>query len=260
MNTNTSSQLIVPTDNLLVIQDNGKIFSHRVSQVYGRTLLGAMALRMNSLPFKILHTSFLSVHEPLTLNNIRNAAQAIAPRDSLMFIDDSRKILSCRIKPDYGMALLQSLQQVPEEASQTQALLSHATATKASAVGNNRDIMMTGSSQHASQELHGPYATASSSSLSTSGTPTNTLGVLSDEVLSSANRQPYDRDWMSKYSINETCLTGPSSKHKLDVLVRYGAVKAGDKLCVPYHPDSSDPVLIVGEVGFLFGTLFRSQC
>ena len=257
---NKSPQVVVPTDNLLVVQDNGRISSHRVSQVYGRTLLGAMALRMNSLPFKILHTSFLPVHEPLTLNKIRNAAQTIAPRDSLMFIDDSRKILSCRIKSDYGMALLQSLQRAPEEASQTQAVLSHAKATQASAAGNNRDIMMTGSSQHASMELHEPYANASSFSLSTSGTPTNTLGILSDEILSSANRQPYDRDWMSKYSINETCLTGPSSKHKLDVLVRYGAVKAGDKLCVPYHPDSSGPVVIVGEVGFLFGALLRSRC
>lgn len=52
---------------------------------------------------------------------------------------------------------------------------------------------------------------------------------------------------MDRYNVNEDCLDGYPSKHKLDVLLRYGAVKVGDRLSVAYHPDSG-PVDLVGEV------------
>lgn len=248
MDRETGSQKAAPPENLLVVKDNGRILSRRVSQVYGKGLLGAMALRMNPLPFTALHVSFLSQDEPLTLNKIIAAAQTIAPRDNFIFVDDSQKMLSCRVNPDHGVALLESLQQTPEEASQTQPVFSHAAVTQASEMGNDQE-MTTDSPQQSPQEFHQSYASVSSSPLSTSGTPAHTLGILSDQILSSANRQPYDRDWMNNYNISETCLTGSPSKHQLDVLVRFGAVKVGDKLCVTDHPDGG-PVVIVGEVSF----------
>ena len=69
-----------------------------------------------------------------------------------------------------------------------------------------------------------------------------------DAVFSSADGNPYVRDWISKHGLNEEILTEiPNSKHKLDLLVRHGAVVAGDKLCVTYH-SSGSPVVIKGEV------------
>lgn len=229
-----------PRENLLVIESNGRILSRTVSQVYGRALLGALALRLNSLPFKILHESHLPQHELWTLDNIRKAAQAKASRVNLIFINDNRKILSCRINPNYGMALLRTLQETPEEASRV--------LSRPHTQGNSNDHeAMMESHQHDDDESHQIYASNSSSPLSMSGTPARIMAILPDQVLSSANRQPYDRDWMEIYHVNEDCLSGTPSKHKLDVLLRYGAVKVGDRLCIEYHPDSG-PVELFGEV------------
>ena len=242
MNTNMDASYneVPAPGNLLVIENNGAILSRRVSQIYGRALLGAMALRLNSLPFKILHESSLPHHESWTLENIRKAAQAHAPRVNFMFINDNRKILSCRINPNYGRALFDTLQQSPEGASQVLSLPQ----TNESSHGQEA---MTDVHQHAHELLQQPHADASSSSLSMSEMPARGMAILSDQILSSANRQPYDRDWMDRYNVNEDCLNGYPSKHKLDVLLRYGAVRVGDRLSVTYHPDSG-PVDRFGEV------------
>ena len=249
MNRETDPRGAAPKENILVVEDNGRIVSRRVSQVYGRALLGAMALRINSLSFRHLHDSFFPQIELLTLDKIRRTAQAVAPRDNFMFIDASRRILSCQVNPDYGVALLESLQQTLEDASHTQSVSSHATVTQASETSSNQRDTIAESSQCASKGFMQPHPNTPYSPLSISETLANTAGILSDQILSFANRQPYDRDWMSKYSINESCLDGPLSKHKLDVLVRYGAVKVGDRLRVTYHRDDG-PVVKIGEVGF----------
>lgn len=242
MNRETISYEIPPTGNLLIIESDGKILSRRVSQIYGRALLGAMTLRMNSLPFKILPESSLLNHEPLTLDRIRNAAQANAPRDNFMFVNDNRKILSCRIHPHYGIALLESLQKAPQAVS---SLPLSRPQTRES--GDSQEAI-TVSHQHAYEELHQPFEDVSASSLRTLGTPASGMAILPDQIFSSSNRQPYDRDWMDRYNVNEDCLNGYASRYKLDVLLRYGAVKVGDRLCVAYHPDSG-PVDKFGEAG-----------
>ena len=211
MNRETGSQGSATARNLLVVQANGKILSCGVSQIYGQALLGAMGLRLNSLPFKEVHVNFLSQHESLAPNEIRKAAQAVAPGDNFMFIDDGRIIRSCRINPEYGVAIIEKLH--AEEGSQT-----HATSSS-------------------------PFRPG------ISGIPANSSGILSDQILSSANRQPYDRDWMTKYDINESCLHGPPSVLKIDVLLSYGALKVGDKLCIPYRSDGGLAVNF-GEGGF----------
>ena len=53
---------------------------------------------------------------------------------------------------------------------------------------------------------------------------------------------------MRKYNINDSCLNGPSSQMKLDVLLKNGAIKAGDLLCVRYELDEGSPDLEVGQV------------
>ena len=174
-----------PTGNILVIDDDGEILSCRVSQVYGRALLGAMALRMNKLRSRDLHESFLSHHESLTLNNIRRTAETVAPGDNFIFINENREIISCCINPQYGVALLENLQHTPEEAYQV--------LPRSQASGNsNYQDTTTESYQHAHEELHQPWADASSSSLTTSMTSASIVGILPDPILSSANRQPYD--------------------------------------------------------------------
>lgn len=228
-----------PTGNILVIDDDGEILSRRVSQVYGRALLGAMALRMNELRSRDLHESFLSHHESLTLNNIRRTAETVAPGDNFMFINDNREIISCCINPQYGVALLENLQHTPEGTSQV--------LPRSQASENSNYDTTSKSYQHAHEEIHQPWADASSSSPTTSMTSASIVGILPDQILSSANRQPYDRAWMANYNINDDCLNGYTSKHKLDVLLRYGAINVGDRLCVAYHPDSG-PVVKFGEV------------
>ncbi|CAD6574457.1 MAG: hypothetical protein ASARMPREDX12_006595 [Alectoria sarmentosa] len=237
---------VATTDNLLVVKGNGRFLSRRVSQVYGLALLGAMALRVDKLPFVELHISFLAHHEPWTRNEIRNTAQVVASGDNFMFIDDGRKILSCRVNPDYGVALLEGIEHIPAEAFQALNGLSRGMVAPASEIGNDR-VMKVESPQHTSQESRQAHAFSSSPPPSTTGTPANNTRILSDQILSSANRQPYDRDWMKKYSISEDCLDGCQSKHKLDALLRQGAVKVGDKLCVAYH-SSGGPVVKTGEV------------
>lgn len=217
----------------MFIESDGRISSRRVSQIYGRALLGALTLRMNSLPFKILHESFLPQHEPWTLDKIRDAAHANAPRDNFMFINDDRKILSCRVHLHYGIALLESLPKAAE------AVPSNPLSRLRTRETGESQEAITVPDEHAYEELHQTYEDGSSSSaLRTPGAPASRMAILPDHILSSANRQAYDRDWMDRYNVNEDCLNGYPSKHKLDVLLRYGALRVGDRLCVAYHPDS----------------------
>lgn len=86
--------------------------------------------------------------------------------------------------------------------------------------------------------------------------PTSGTGIVNADawvcgIFASADGKPYDRDWMSKHNVNDDILEGVPSKHKLDALVRHGAVIVGDKLCVTYH-SSGNPHTIEGEVKFHF--------
>lgn len=71
--------------------------------------------------------------------------------------------------------------------------------------------------------------------------------VWMDTIFSSADGQSYDRDWIKIHNVNDSILKGIPSKHKLDLLVRFGAVVVGDKLCVTYH-SLGYPVIREGEV------------
>ena len=225
MNTNTQSRDDMLEENLLVIDDNGRIMSRRVSQFYGTALLGAISLQMNS------HDSSLSQTESWTLNRIKRAAQAVAPGDNIMFIDDSRRIRSCRINPDYGTALLENLPQNPKEVADcAKAAWSYDIAIQSSEASGSKQETRAESSQRPTKQSE------------------PTARILSDHILSTVNRQPYDRDWMSKHNIDESCLNGPSSKIKLDVLVKNGAIKTGDLLCVIYELDDGSASLEVGKV------------
>ena len=62
--------------------------------------------------------------------------------------------------------------------------------------------------------------------------------------------EEYDRDWMSKHNVNNDILEGTPSKHKLNALVKHGAVFVDDKLCVTYH-SSGNPTVIEGAVSIL---------
>lgn len=68
-----------------------------------------------------------------------------------------------------------------------------------------------------------------------------------DAIFSSADGNSYDRDWMKTHNVNDDILKGTPSKHKLDMLVRHGAVVVGDKLRVTYR-SSGNPVIEEGEV------------
>ena len=244
MNEETSAHVFAPVGNLLVVHDDGNISSHSVSQTYGRAILGALALRLNRLPYRVLHHSNLSQHEPLTLDNIRKAAQAIGPRDNFMFINDNREIISCQIYFGHGLALIDRLQQQSlQTASGTQALLPHAMDTQDNDKSNDQDVKME-SPPPSSEDLEQRCA---NTSYFPQNTPNASKEFLSDEILSAANRKPYDRDWMERYNISDDCLNGPASKHRLDVIVKSGALKVGDKLCVTYHP-AGGPVVGYGEV------------
>lgn len=81
----------------------------------------------------------------------------------------------------------------------------------------------------------------------TSSTETFNTEAWVDQIFSSADGKPYDRDWIRVHNVNENVLKGIPSKHKLDLLVRHGAVVVGDKLRVTYH-SSGNPVIVDGIV------------
>ena len=221
--------------------------SCRVSHIYGRALFGAIAMQLGNV-----HDSSLSQTESLSLEKIKRAAQAVAPGDNIMFINDSRSIRSCRINSRYGIALFEHLRQNPEEvAGFAQDALSYDTTIQSNEASSSNQETRAQSSQRPSKKPKASYTNPSFSAVSTSATPTTPTTkarILSDHILSTVNRQPYNRDWMSKYNINDSCLNGPSSKIKVDVLVKNGAIKAGDLLCVRYERDDGNENVEVGEV------------
>ena len=124
MDTTTHSQENT-LKNLLVVDNSGRILSRRVSQTYGTVLLRAIARSVN---LRTVHRTSLLQHEPWTLENIKEDAQSISPGHNIIFVDEKRRILSCRVNPDYGKALLESLPQEPTEvADDAEAALSYDT-------------------------------------------------------------------------------------------------------------------------------------
>ena len=245
MNTTTHSQENT-RKNLLVIDNSGRIVSRRVSQIYGTSLLRAIA---HSVHLQAVHHTSLLQTEPWTLENIKEDAQAINPGHNIIFVDDSRRILSCQINPDYGIALLESLpQNTTEFPDDAETALSHNTTIQSSEASSSKQGKGAESSHRPSTQSE-PLDTDSSFPLfNTSATPTANARILSDQILSTLNRQPYDRNWMRKYKIDDSCLNGPSSKIKLDELLKHGAIKAGDLLCVRYELDDGNSNHEVGQV------------
>ena len=245
MNTTTHSHENT-RENLLVIDNSGRILSRRVSQVYGTGLLRAI---VHSVRLQAVHHTSLLQTEPWTLENIKEDAQAVSPGDNIIFVDDSRRILSCRINPDHGIALLESLPQNPTEvADYAEAALSYNPTNQPSEASSSKQGTGAQSSQGPSTQSKPLYTDSSFPLSNKSATPTAKARILSDQVLSTINRQPYDRDWMSKYNIDDSCLNGTSSEIKLDVLFKHGAIKAGDLLGVRYELDDGSAYIEVGQV------------
>ena len=245
MNTTTHSQENT-LQNLLVIDKNGQILSRRVSQLYGTALLRAI---VHSVHLRDVHHTSLLQTESWTVENIKEDAQAVCPGHNIIFIDDNRRILSCQINPDYGLALLESLPQGPTEAAEhAEAALSYNTTIQSSEASSSKQGTGAESSQRPSTQSELLYTDPASPLFNTSSTTTANARILSDQTLSIVNRQPYDRDWMSKYDIDDSCLNGPSSKIKLDVLLKNGAIKAGDLLYVSYELDDGSANIEVGQV------------
>ena len=192
--------------------------------------------------------------------------------DNLFFVQDDGTVLAVRIEPAAGPHLLRglcALSQPSGSPSQLSGLPFAATAARNldDALANEAQNISLSSrasirlpssaafrSKKASTSAKTPApvrstsaATSSRSSPAPSTVAPGTIAQM-DAIFSSAEGNPYDRDWISNHGLNEEVLTEiPNSKHKLDLLVRHGAVVAGDKLCVTYHANGS-PFVIEGEV------------
>ena len=192
--------------------------------------------------------------------------------DNLFFRQDDGTVLAVRIEPAAGPHLLRAicaLSQPTGSPSQLSELPFAATAAKNLDDDLANEAQTIPSRSRASTRLPSSAAvrskkastsvktlapvrgTSAATSSRSSPTPSTVApGTIAqmDAVFSSADGNPYDRDWISKHGLNGEVLTEiPNSKHKLDLLVRHGAVVAGDKLCVTYH-SSGSPVVIEGEV------------
>ena len=177
--------------------------------------------------------------------------------DNLFFRDDDGSVLAVRISCILGRELLCGLSQ------QTSPLTYFPALPLVSASPAHRDD-------------DGPSATAHIPATLPSGTPTVSTHTSAparatsaarggelrpklsaaivdtdawvDGIFSSSNGTSYDRNWISNNDVDdEQVLKGTASKHKLDVLIRYGAVVVGDKLCVTYNL-STNPKTVEGVV------------
>lgn len=86
-----------------------------------------------------------------------------------------------------------------------------------------------------------------SSALSSTLRPNSSAGIVNanawaDRVFSSADGETYDRKWMLNHNVDKDILKGTPSKHKLNVLIKHGAVFVDDKLC------ATIPTVIEGQV------------
>ena len=192
--------------------------------------------------------------------------------DNLFFRQDDGTVLAVRIEPAAGLHFLRginALSQPTGSPSQLSGLPFDATAARNFDDDLANEAQNISSRSRASTRLpssaavrskkastsvktlapvRGTSAAASSRSSPTPSTVAPGTVAQMDAVFSSADGNPYDRDWISKHGLNEEVLTEiPNSKHKLDLLVRHGAVVAGDRLCVTYH-SSGSPVVVEGEV------------
>ena len=192
--------------------------------------------------------------------------------DNLFFVQDDGTVLAIRIEPAAGPHLLRgfcALSQPTGSPNQLSGLPFAATAARNldDALANEAQNISLSSrastrqpssaavrskkastSAKTSAPIRGTSAATSSRSSPIPITVAPGTVAQMDAVFASAEGNPYDRDWISNHGLNEEVLTEiPNSKHKLDLLVRHGAVVAGDKLCVIYHSNGS-PVVIEGEV------------
>ena len=181
--------------------------------------------------------------------------------DNLSFRIDDGRVLAVHSSPTLGPELLGGLSQPSGPLTQLAPLpvVSTLYATHDDAVASSAQNLP--SIENAPAQ---PSSSASSSSR-TAGVASNTpapvhgasaglastlrpdpaAGVINPDAW--VDGRPYDRDWISNHNVNDDILKGDSSKHKLDLLFRYGAIVPGDKLCVTYR-SSGNPVIIEGEV------------
>lgn len=191
--------------------------------------------------------------------------------DNLFFRQDDGSVLAIRIKPTVGPELLRVLRGLSLQTgplTQQPALPFAATAStslddglaenaqKISLTSNTSALPLSSAAVHSKKAPTSLNTLASvrgaSAALSSKSSPNASTGSFSTDaeingIFSSADGKPYDRDWITAYNVNEDILKGVPSKHKLDLLVRHGAVVVGDKLCVTYYL-SGDPVVLEGEV------------
>lgn len=192
--------------------------------------------------------------------------------DNLFFRTDSGRILAIRISPTLGPELLRGLSHQVGPMTELPALpfvSTSSTTFNGGLASDAHDLPLTAnasaprsSSAFGSDRIAGVSSSASapvpraSAAFGSKLRPTSGIGIVNTDawvhgIFASADGKPYDRDWMSKHSVNDDILEGIPSKHKLDTLVRHGAVIVGDKLCVTYH-SSGNPLIIEGEVKFHF--------
>ena len=188
--------------------------------------------------------------------------------DNLFFRTDDGRVLAIRISSTLGPELLRGLSKqigpltslpalpfamTPSTtlddnlANDAQAL--SLTANTSTAAPSSAPVPSKAASSSTNTSASGRGASAALSSISRPKSSRDTIVTddLVDRIFSSTDGKPYDRDWVKTHSVNQDILKGTPSKHKLDLLVRHGAVVAGDKLCVTYH-SSGNPVIIEGEV------------
>ena len=189
--------------------------------------------------------------------------------DNLFFRKDDGSVLAIHIESSMGPGLLQvlrglsqqreplsQLSALPFESSASDSLTDDLTddtrklslAEKASAAPSSSapSSKVPTSTKASMAPLHSGIPSSSTSS-SSSSKRTFDKDAWMGGIFSAAIGKPYDRDWISANNVDAEILKGVPSKHKLDLLVRHGAVVVGDKLCVMYHV-SGKPVVIEGEV------------
>ena len=184
--------------------------------------------------------------------------------DKLSFRTDSGRILAIRISPTLGPELFRGLSHQIGPMTELSALPFVSTSSTAfngglaidahdlalaadtsaprssSASGPDR---LAGVSSNASVLVPCASAASSSNLRRNSGTGIVNADAWVYGIFTSAEGKPYDRDWMSKHNVKGDILVGVPSKHKLNTLVRHGAVIVGDKLCVTYN-SSGNPHII----------------
>ena len=193
--------------------------------------------------------------------------------DNLFFRKDDGSVLAVRISSTLGLELLRGLSQQISPLTHLPALpfaLAPSTTTRDDLADDAQGLSLATStstapyssvpvpsrttSTSARTSVSATSAALSGMSMANSSTGTINTEAWVDGIFSLADGKPYDRDWIHTYNVKDDVLKGPPSKHKLDLLVRHGAVIVGDKLCVTYH-SSGNPVTIEGEVSLQIASI-----